>query len=289
MKKTICISLTVLLSAILPGSVSAQNLPFMNYNETVRTLSTGGASGTNGALGSLYDGKGAFGIGFVPAIGSGSGDAILRAGGFGKIGKFSAGAGATVNFQKPYEMYSAAGAPQGTFNPMEWNATLCASFRILPFLSVGVAGRMISSKLSPEAKANGFTADISILLKKEVFTVGLSAGNLGTGMDYGNGKVLPPSYAGVDASFFKGGFKALAGASYYFAGSFSGSIGVQYGVKDVFFVRGGYHYANGTNVLSSFCSGGLGVKFVGINLDVSYLYFPSGKKSALGFGLGYSF
>ena len=102
-----------------------------------------------------------------------------------------------------------------------------------------------------------------------------------------------PSSARLAASYElpvgPGTLAAALDADYYFSGKLGVSAGVHYGFKDLVFVRAGYRYATAGAAFPSHLALGLGVKWKGIGLDVSYLTANAQIGNSLCAGLSYRF
>jgi opacity protein-like surface antigen len=103
---------------------------------------------------------------------------------------------------------------------------------------------------------------------------------------------LPASAAvgvGYEASFAeKHAVEALLDADYYFGGSFAAAAGAAYTYNDMVTVRAGYRYG-GQSPVPSFASVGVGVKFIGLKLDLAYLIGSAPAANTLALSLGYTF
>jgi len=75
---------------------------------------------------------------------------------------------------------------------------------------------------------------------------------------------------------------------YYFSEAISAAAGMQYGYKDMVFVRCGYRYG-GNSIIPSYASLGLGGKFNGLSINASYVFGSQTLNNSLLIGLGYSF
>lgn len=167
---------------------------------------------------------------------------------------------------------------------------LAGSFKALDFLSFGLNAKFFSSVLTSELKASAFAADLSAAFCNGPLAASLSLNNLGTALKFGNSSSPLPSSLSIAASYLVlDALRANVQLSYFFAGSFMLGAGAEYSLKDIVFVRAAYNYGSGVCALPSFASLGLGFKFVGIELNASYLLASQTLSNTLLFGLGYSF
>ena len=67
--------------------------------------------------------------------------------------------------------------------------------------------------------------------------------------------------------------------------------GCEYSFNEMVFARVGYHYGDAVNVVPSYASFGLGLKFFGVTLDAAYLVADSTSpmRNTMMFGIGYRF
>jgi hypothetical protein len=126
------------------------------------------------------------------------------------------------------------------------------------------------------------------------FNVAAGVANLGSGVTSAKGNVSKlPSSARLAASYElpvgPGTLAAALDADYYFSGKLGVSAGVHYGFKDLVFVRAGYRYATAGAAFPSHLALGLGVKWKGVGLDVSYLTANAQIGNSLCAGLSYRF
>ena len=67
------------------------------------------------------------------------------------------------------------------------------------------------------------------------------------------------------------------------------AFGVEYGIADIVFVRGGFHYGDNAKGIPTYASLGLGVQFAGVHLDAAYLTASKTLRNSLQISLGYAF
>lgn len=199
------------------------------------------------------------------------------------------------NFNQPsYEITNSDGQSSGTFTPGELSIGLGAAYSITDWLSVGVTGRMVNSKLADDAKANVFGADISLFYKKDAISAGISVNNIGSKVNYGGEDYTQPMLARAGAAWRIGNPEASSvtpsvEADLLFEGGFMAGLGIEYSYKSMLFVRGGFHYGDKEKAIPTYASLGLGVRLWGISLDVSYLTASDVLGNSVAFGLGYRF
>ena len=280
-------------------SVNAQSLPFLNIPSDPENLGVGSSSvarcadafavDNNAASAALSDMKGDFAVTYGSWSPKNSKDALANLGGFLRFDRLAVGFSAKYMLEQPYDLFDINGAPDGSFTPIEFSAGLGVSYRIVDGLSAGVTARFASSSLAEGYNASVFCADIALMYRKGGLGLGLSIDNLGTPADYGNGASPIPSLVRAGASYSISGFTGSAQAAYLFAGSFMASAGAEYAVKDILFLRAGYQYGSGAAAIPSHASVGLGLKFVGIRINATYLLGSEAIGGSMMFGLGYGF
>lgn len=173
----------------------------------------------------------------------------------------------------------------------EKDFSLGASYAIWKGLSAGVTARLGHSALGEDYKAAAFGADVSIRYTGQNFHAGIAARNLGTSLKYGEGEktYAQPALISADGAYSIVGITAGASVQYLFGGAFMASAGLEYGFKDIVFVRAGYHYGPADKAVPSYASAGLGVKFFGFSLDAAYIFVSKTLSGSMFFSLGYWF
>lgn len=181
------------------------------------------------------------------------------------------------------------------FGPSELNLAAGLSYKIIDCLSAGLALRYAGSTLAPEVSANVFAADFGVFFQKNSVSAGLSLNNIGTDVKYSEAAYSQPMLVKAGAGYnLKMGTSELfltAQADFLFAGGFMAGAGCEYSFKEMVFARVGYHYGDAVNVIPSYASFGLGLKFFGVTLDAAYLVADSTSpmSNTMVFGLGYRF
>ena len=208
-----------------------------------------------------------------------------------KIGnKFGLSVHGAFQLGTPYNTFDLSGKMGDTFTPKDLLLGIGAGFAFTPFLSAGVNLNFSNQKVSADASYSAFAADIFLLFKKDGLRASAGVANLGTRVKAGETTFPIPSSAKLGASYtLPFGLGFAADFDYYFAGGIAICAGAQYTWKDIVFVRAGYHFEDKKSPLPSYASIGIGGKFFGIHLDVSYLTASAALGNTLTIGLGYSF
>ncbi len=200
----------------------------------------------------------------------------------------------SLSFQS-YDIIDDYGVDSGSFTPTGLVFNTGAGFLLSEDVSAGVNLRYMRQSVSESKSYDAFGADI-LLYYKPAKAFGLTAGVVSVGSSVkalSGDKMSLPSSAKLagEYSVLSGdhGFKADLDLDYFFAGKFSAAAGVQYGFRDMVFVRGGYHYGDKESVLPSFATAGAGLKFSGFKLDFAWLTANEDLGNSIVIGLGYSF
>lgn len=277
-------------------SLSGQSLGFLVIHPDAETAGMAGTSvglrgnayapENNMAAAALAKNRMDAGAGFTLWMPGVSKNNLLTASGYFKVtDKFALGADFKYFSYPAYAVTSPEGRSSSEFQPKEFSVGLGASFQIMEGLAAGLHLKMASSALAKDAKGSAFGADISLKYEKDALQAGLSAENIGTKVKYDNNAYPMPLFIRGGVAYSFSGLTTSLEADYLDGGVMAGA-GLQYAIKEIAFVRAGYHYGN---AIPSYASLGLGFKFSGIHADFFYLLASKTLGNTLGFGLGYSF
>ena len=208
---------------------------------------------------------------------------------FGK--RFNIGLDFLSRTQTAYDILDENGNTKGQYTPSELNVGAGLSFLIINNLAANINVHYISSKLSSEALLSTFYADLLLTWNTKYLSITAGAVNIGPSIKRKSDKSYPlPSAATIQGIYnIPFGLSLYLNTNYYFIGGLGASIGAQYGLNDMLFVRAGYHLGTGAAPIPSFASIGLGAKFFGVHIDLSYLTASEALGNTLAIGLGYSF
>ena len=214
--------------------------------------------------------------------------------------KFSERVGVSLGYNlqsgAPYEVEDYNGQITGTFGPKSHVIALGAGFGIGEHFGIGVNARFAAQKPSSDLSYNGLSADLFVAyaVNNDLrFTAGVST--LGTSITaYNKKKYSQPASVKFGAnwgiSFAEvNRVEVMADFDYYFSKNVSAAIGAQYDWNKTAFVRLGYRYSTPYCVIPSHLAIGIGGKFHGFRLDLSYLTASPALGNTLAIGLGYSF
>lgn len=204
-----------------------------------------------------------------------------------RIGK-RVGVGLTVGYQMGEEFALTDGS---FYMPSDLLVGLGAGVAFTDYLSIGVNAKYARQGLTKEVAYQAFAADAFLLFNMAGFRVAAGVASVGTPVQAAGGKSYAlPATTKIGAGYgFDFGLSLQADANVFFAGGFAFAGGVQYAWKDMLFARVGYHYGSDAAPVPSYLALGLGVKFIGIHLDVSYLTASKALGNSFTIGLGYAF
>lgn len=291
------ITVLSLLAVLVPAS--AQSLGFLLLSGDAATSAMAGigtatassayAPDVNMAAAALSQGKMDVGAGYTLWSPSFSKNSIISAAGYFKAGKkLAIGADFKLFSIPAYDITTAEGRVTGTYSPKEMALGVGVSYEIVKGLAAGVHVKFASSSMADNAKGSAFGADITLQYQNNGLRAGLAADNLGSKVKYGDNAYSMPMRLRAGASYTIVGITAAAEAQMV-SGAFMGAIGAQYNLKDILFVRAGYHLGSDKAPLPSYLSLGLGAKFAGVHIDVCYITANQALANSLAVSLGYAF
>lgn len=209
-----------------------------------------------------------------------------------RIGNFAISFAGTYLMERPYNIViNNSGASIESYTPKEFQAGIALAYRIIDCLSVGANGRVLFSDFAKAAKYTGFASNVFLAFHKGIFTVTAGASNLGPKVKK---TYSLPSSATVAAAVNAAqlgpcGLLADVDFDYYFNGGISVDVGGQFSVKDILYLRGGYHYANSKAPIPSYASVGLGIGYGVFKLNASYMFASAVLANTFSAGLSFAF
>ena len=202
-------------------------------------------------------------------------------------------AGLLQGTHSAYDITDEGGSVIGSFKPADTQISAGVSYKVLPILSVGANVGYATSKLSDKYSYGAVKADVMAMAKIGGLKAAFGLKDLGTAVTSASGaKFALPTHvalgAGYGMSFAKKhSVDALLDADYYFDGGLALAAGIEYGMNDFVFVRGGYRYG-GNSPIPSFASIGAGVKFMGCKVNFAYILGSETVANTLSFSIGYT-
>ncbi len=218
---------------------------------------------------------------------------VAAAGGSFVLGKIGVAAGLLQGTHSAYDITDEGGSVIGSFKPTDTQISAGVSYKVLPILSVGANVGYATSALSDKYSYGAVKADVMAMAKIGGLKAAFGVKNLGTAVTSASGaKFALPTHVALGAGYGmtfakKHSVNALLDADYYLNGGLALAAGIEYGMNDFVFVRGGYRYG-GNSPIPSFSSIGAGVKFMGCKFNIAYLLGSETMANTLSFGIGYT-
>lgn len=281
----ICLILSILAA---PGPLYGQAAQFLTVPTDARTLSMGSTGvvasadafsiyNNNSAV-TFSDLKAALAASYTMWQPGTSGSNLANLSGFFKMGKRGAFLlGSRFSLYSPYDMTNDQGSSTGTYRPMEISFDLGYAFKISESFSAGVTLRYVLSKIGPDASGGAFAADLGLTYNKRNVSIGLSATNLGSIINYGYGPYTLPAQIRLGAGYkFHIGEKHLLSAAaqtgYLINNSgITAGMGLEYMFNGIASVRIGGHYGDPEKGIPPHISTGIGFSFRGLILNAAFL------------------
>ena len=210
-------------------------------------------------------------------------------------GRFGFSVGGAFQAGEEYTLTDGTGNAEGTFRPAETVVNTGVGFLILDNLSAGANVRHASQRLSEDDSWSAVAADIFLTCRFEGLSLAAGVSNMGTSLESVTGDAFSlPSSATIGADWGKAlseahGVRLAADADYFFSGSVTAAAGAEYSFKNMLFARAGYHFGTSDAVLPSFATVGLGVRLLGVSLDLAYLAANDALGGTITFALGCRF
>lgn len=296
MKKNILIAL---MAALLPAAAFAQESPALPFLRIDRSAITSAMGGTE-ALSPLYNPAAVPFRGSDVAVsyqnwapGGAKSTNINLLGGIrvgSRLGIHVVGA-----YQQglEYTLFDNTGNGKATFAPSDLLVGAGVGFAITDFLSVGVNVKFAQTSVASDVNYSAIAGDAFLMFSKQGFSAAVGVASLGTPVKSGEQSYGLPTSAkvglGYDVAFGTSAVSLAADADVFFTGGVGAALGAQYGWNDMVFVRAGFHLGTGQSPLPTYASVGLGAKFAGIHVDVSFLLANKTIGNTLCVGLGYAF
>ena len=301
----ICLILSVF-AVIVPGF--GQTAQFLTVSPDSYSLSLGGtgvispasafAIYNNNAATALSPFKGAFAASYTMWQPATTDNQLMSLSGFIKMGKRSAiSLGSRLFLYPAYDLSNPQGSVTGAFNPRELSVDLGYAYNISGSFSAAATVHYISSKMGPQAAGSAFAADLGLMYQPGNLSLGLTATNLGSKIDYGYGPYSLPAQIKLGAAYCfslqeKHLLTATVQAGYLIVNSgITAGIGLEYSYNNLISLRVGGHYGNPEKGIPSHLSAGLGFNFKGLTLNAAYLLVQkdSPLANSLSIGLGWAF
>ena len=291
--------LSSLVAVLLPVALLAQEspaLPFLRTDRNAITSAMGGAE----AISPLYNPAA------VPFRGSDVAVSFqnwapgaVKSTNLNLLGGIRLGKRMGIHFLGAYQqgqeytLYDISGSGKTTFDPSDLMVGAGFGFAFTDFLSVGLNVKFAQSTIADGAGYSAVAGDAFLMFSRNGINATVGVASLGTPVKSGNASFGLPASAkvglGYDKAFGTSAILLAADADVFFTGGVGAALGAQYAWNDMVFVRAGFHLGTGHSPLPTYASVGLGGKFLGIHIDVSYLLASQALGNTLCVGLGYAF
>ena len=286
-----------ILMLVLPAMAGAQALPFVSSETDAVSLGMAGANltetnsianaaFTNAAVIPFSESRLDASAGYTLWQPTQS-NIVSLAGAYNIADKVGVALGLNYGHNTPYEVLGKK------FMPTDLQVSAGVSWRFLPFLSIGANLGYAGTTLAEGKSYSAFNSDLFLMGKVADIKITAGMSNLGSKVAVGAVKEysLPTSVSlgvGYDKVFAQEhGVDVLVDADYFLDGAFRAALGGGYTYNDLVTVRAGYSFA--TAGLPSFASVGLGVKYLGMKLNLAYVVPMGALANTLAVTLGYSF
>lgn len=190
---------------------------------------------------------------------------------------------------KPYVITNSEGQSNGTFSPTEMLFGLGGRLGLSEKLSLELKAKIFNSTIGNDLKGNAFGADLTLGYRSGGFNAAAGVANLGSAIKFADKSYGMPMMARAGASYTVSGITAAVEADYLFSGAFMAGLGAEYSIKDIAFIRAGFHYGDKTSALPTFASLGAGIVFSGIKLNIAYITANGNIGNSIMLSLGYCF
>ena len=278
MKKIITILAAVALSASLHAQDAATTaMSFAARPSDAKSLAMGGTTAFHSMAARVQDAtKLDANVFYMPWKNAGGSSNGFGADVFARLGKsFGIGANFLMDNGKPVDNYTGIGSTSGKFTPKSMVVGGGISYKIIPAVSIGASVRYLSDKLTAKTAYSAIGADVMLSGKFSGFSYAAGVTNLGSKVKKSESTTFAIPAAATVAGRYNytkevHDIEASLQADWFFKGGFRAGAGAQYTFKDMVSARLGYSYG-GKSPLPSFFSVGAGFKFKGITIDGAFL------------------
>lgn len=291
------------------AAVSAQDMALISsriINDPVNQAVAGAASASsdniamaafgNAATMAFYDGKGDLQLSYSRWAPDGQTSDRITFGEGMRLGKaFSLAIAGVYGSGQEYELIDDRGVPSGTFKTSDMMLGAALGIAASEHFGLGFNFRYSSEMLYEDTSVRAIMVDASLMYHNNGLNVSAGVRSLGPKVHDQAETQFNLPYAVNLAAYYDMEFAEQHSlgfgidGNYFLNGGISAAAGVQYSWKDTVFARAGFHYGNSGSPLPTNLALGLGAKFIGISVNVSYLTLNEALGNTLCVGLGYSF
>lgn len=299
----------ITICALICTAMSAQDMALISsriINDPVNLATAGSSSASsanismaafgNAATMAFYEGKGDVQASFNRWAPDGQTSTRLSLGGGFRFGKvFSLAVAGVYGAGQEYQTVDDRGVPGGTVKPTDMMFSAALGIAASEHFGLGLNLKYADEKLYEDTSVKAIMVDASMMYHTGGLNVTAGVRNLGPKVhDQAERQYNIPTAANLAAYYALGiaedhtlGF-GIDG-NYFFNGGISAAAGLQYSWKDMVFARAGYHYGTSSAPLPQYLGLGLGAKYYGVSLNVSYLTLNEALGNTIAVSLGYSF
>lgn len=194
-----------------------------------------------------------------------------------------------------YDLIDDFGIKYGTFKPYDMMVGAGVGITPSPNFGIGLNLRYGMEKIYDDTSLQAIMIDASFMYHTDGLNVSAGVRSLGPKViDQADNQFSLPSAVNLSAYYslnVSEGNVVGAGldGNYFLSGGFAASAGVQYSWNDIIFARAGYHYGTSSASLPQFLGLGIGIKYLGVSANVSYLTLNKAIGNTVALSLGYSF
>lgn len=295
MRKTVFLLLALTASQLL----GAQALPLLYTPTDPRSAALGGAGvaldadawaeDVNLAAAALAPQTFAIGAAYTRWAPKPAADNRFSAGGWYRHNSWAVGFTAKGAYAPAYNRVSPQGETKTPFQPRDLGVSAGLAWSPLPGFALSVDARLVSSVLDEGVSGNTFCATVGLAYNSRHFQAGLTAGNLGGKLMYGNSSASLPLLIRGGGAYVHDFFTVTAEVDYLDQAGVMACAGAEFRPTGFIALRAGYHYGPADRGMPSFGSCGIGLAFEGLAIDVSVLFASPTLGGSLCAGLYYAF
>ena len=166
------------------------------------------------------------------------------------------------------------------------------AFGIGDHFSMGANLRYSKSVLMKDFSVSAFSTDIMAQIRFGGFNGALGVRSVGKVLEKDDPSKLPSSLAASFSYHYEIGIHTIEAAldgDWFFSNNWGVAAGLTYGINDMGFFRIGYRFASDMAAVPSHLAIGLGGKYMGFSLEVSYITLNKVIGNSFQVALGYSF
>ena len=178
------------------------------------------------------------------------------------------------------------------YSPYDFALGGALSVGIGDHFSLGTNLKYSKASFLKDLSVKAFTVDIIAQIRFGGFGAALGVRSVGKILDDTDASDLPSSLAaGVSYRYETGmhAIEATLDGDWFFTNNWGVAAGFSYGINDMGFFRVGYRYASKYAAVPSHLAFGLGGKYMGLSLDVSFLTLNKQIGNTFQIALGYRF